>query len=32
MRHVFETMGTVASIEVPEEFAGTLPLLEDVFP
>ena len=31
MRHVFETMGTVASIEVPEEFAGTLPRLEDVF-
>lgn len=25
MRHVFETMGTVASIEVPHEFGGAMP-------
>ena len=30
MRHVFETMGTVASIELPEEFRWTLPNVEAV--
>jgi thiamine biosynthesis lipoprotein len=31
MRHVFETMGTVASIDVPEKHAGTMAALESIF-
>ena len=31
MRHVFETMGTVASIELPDDFRSHIPELELVF-
>jgi len=31
MRHVFETMGTVASIELPKTYASVLPSMEAVF-